>query len=55
MTPYSALTIMFIFADVRPKRLVVLAPMTQREENRELALPPPGGDVEEEIARNLEG
>jgi len=33
---------------------VGLAP-TARRENRELALPPLGGDVEEEITWNLEG
>jgi len=33
---------------------VGLAP-TARRENRELALPPPGGDAEEDISRKLEG
>lgn len=50
------LIVMFMsFANVGPERLVVLAPTTRREDNRELALPRLGGDAEEEIAQNLKG
>jgi len=46
---------MFDSAEVEPERPVGLTPMTMRAENKELSLPPLGGDAEKEIARNLEG